>query len=59
LQVTDGALSVHSIDNPGQKLIAQWMGFSHIDYIGEYAAQLATHAPELVGDERADAALMR
>jgi integrase/recombinase XerD len=37
---------------------AEWMGFSHIDYIGEYAVQLATHAPELVGDERADAALM-
>jgi integrase/recombinase XerD len=37
---------------------AEWMGFSHIDYIGEYAVQLTTHAPELVGDERADAALM-
>ena len=37
---------------------AEWMGFSHIDYIGEYAMQLATHVPELVGDERADAALM-
>ena len=37
---------------------AEWMGFSHIDYIGEYAMQLAAHAPELVGDERADAALM-
>jgi integrase/recombinase XerD len=37
---------------------AEWMGYSHIDYIGEYAVQLALHAPEILGDERADAALM-
>ena len=38
--------------------IAEWMGYSHIDYIGEYAVQLAVHAPELLADERADGALM-
>jgi integrase/recombinase XerD len=38
--------------------IAEWMGYSHIDYIGEYAMQLAVHAPEILEDERADAALM-
>lgn len=38
--------------------IAEWMGYSHIDYIGEYAVQLAVHAPEMLGDERTDAALM-
>ena len=37
---------------------AEWMGYSHIDYIGEYAVQLALYAPEILGDERADAALM-
>lgn len=38
--------------------ITQWMGFSHINYLGEYVAQLALHSPELLGDERADAALL-
>jgi Transposase DDE domain group 1 len=39
-------------------LEAEGIGYSHIDYIGEYAVQLALHAPEILGDERADAALM-
>ncbi len=29
--------------------MAEWMGYSHIDYIGEYAVQLALHAPEILG----------
>ncbi len=38
--------------------VAEWMGYSHSDYIGEYAMQLARHAPEILGDERSDAALL-
>ena len=38
--------------------IKTWMGHSHINYTASLADDLALHAPELLGDERAEAERM-
>ena len=38
--------------------LQRWMGHSEIDYTAAHVADLMRHAPELIGDERADAERM-
>ncbi len=38
--------------------LQKWMGHSFMEYTAQYVAQLLQHAPELLGDERADAERM-
>jgi hypothetical protein len=38
--------------------LQKWMGHSFMEYTAQYLTQLLQHAPELLGDDRADAARM-